>query len=122
MKIGTVSKITAGAAAIIGLGLIGTHHIISSKDDSSPSVEIITSTSAPRTNFARKKVVTAPKPADAPEITAHEMQQIESFFAQLEEADSPEYVDILDEQFVVDFDDNDQEINEEQEPSDSTTK
>lgn len=94
MKIGTVSKITVGAAAIIGLGLIGTHNFISPKGDSPPSVEIVTPTLAPQTNFTRKKVVAAPKPADAGEITAHEMQQIESFFAQLEEADALEFVEI----------------------------
>ena len=122
MKIGTASKITVGAAAIIGIAVIGTHHFILSKEDSSPTVEIIASTSAPRTHFTRKRVVSSPRPANEPQITAEEMQQIEGFFAQLEEADSPEYVDILDEQFVVDFGDNDQEINEEQEPSDNTTK
>ena len=88
MKIGTVPKITIGAAAIIGIAFIGTHHFISPKEDSPPSVEIITSTSTPPTDFARKRLVTPPRPANKPQITAEEMQQIEGFFAQLEEADA----------------------------------
>ena len=88
MKIGTVSKITVGAAAIIGLGLIGTLHFISSKEDSSPTVEIITSISAPRSDFTRKGTVTAPQPENKPQISAEEMQRIENFFAQLEEVES----------------------------------
>lgn len=98
MKIGTVSKITVGAAAIIGIAVIGTHHFIISKEDSSPSVEIIATTSAPQTDFARKKVVNSPRPANEPKITAEEMQQIEGFFAQLEEADAQEYEEIPQEQ------------------------
>lgn len=94
MKIGTVPKITVGAVAIIGLGLIGTRHFISPKEDSPPLVEIVTPTLAPQTNFTRKKVAAAPKPADAPEISAQEMQQIESFFAQLEEVDTQQNVEI----------------------------
>ena len=88
MKIGTASKITVGAAAIIGLAVIGTHHFISSKDESSPTVEIITSTSAPRSVFTRKERVTVPRASNEPEITAEEMRQIENFFAQLEEVES----------------------------------
>ena len=89
MKVGTVSKITVSAASIIGLGVIGTHHFISSTEDSSPSVEIITSTSAPRPDPTRKKAVPAPRIANEPQISAEEMEQIEGFFAQLEEADEP---------------------------------
>ena len=44
MKVGTVPKITAGAVAIIVLAFIGTRQFISSKEDSSPSVEVVTST------------------------------------------------------------------------------
>ena len=44
MKVGTVPKITAGAVAIIVLAFIGTRQFISSREDSSPSVEIVTST------------------------------------------------------------------------------
>ena len=88
MKVGTVSKIIVGSAAIIGLGVVGTHHFISSKEDSSPSVEIITSTSVPRTDSTRKKAVHAPRIANEPQISAEEMEQIEGFFAQLETADA----------------------------------
>ena len=88
MKVGTVTKVTVGAAAIIGVAFIGVHHFISSKEDSSPSVEIITSTSAPRTDFDRKRVVTAHRPENEPRISAEEMEQIENFFDQLEEADA----------------------------------
>jgi len=99
MKIGTVSKITVGAAAIIGLGLIGTRHFILSKEDSSPTVEIVTSTLSEATHTVRstnatRGKVTAPRRVEKPQITAAEMEQIESFFAHLE-ADEPsadEYV------------------------------
>ena len=94
MKVGTVSKITVSAAAIVGLGFIGTHHFKSSKKDSSPSVEIITSTSAPRTDSTRKKAVPAPRPSNESQISTEEMEQIESFFAQLEEADTQQDVDM----------------------------
>lgn len=91
MKIGTVSKITAGTVAIIGIAFIGIHQFISSKEDSSPTVEIVTSASSeathsvPRTN-ATRKTITAPQRAEKPQITAAEMAQIENFFAQLDEA------------------------------------
>ena len=88
MKVGTVTKVIVGAAAIIGVAFIGVHHFISSKEDSSPSVEIITSTSAPRTDFDRKRVVTAHRPENEPRISVEEMEQIENFFNQLEEADA----------------------------------
>ncbi len=64
MKVGTVPKITAGAVAIIVLAFIGTRQFISSKEDSSPSVEVVTLTesanSRAQTDAARKNVVTAP--------------------------------------------------------------
>lgn len=85
MKIGTVPKITASAAAIIGIAFIGTHHFISPKEDSSPTVEIIAPTSRPRTDFSRQRVVTASQPANEPHISAEEMAQIENFFQQLGE-------------------------------------
>ena len=94
MKVGTVPKITVSAAAIIGVAFIGAHHFIFSKKDLSPSVEIVTSTpsesthSVTRTDVARKQAVTAPGRADDPQISAEEMEQIESFFAQLEEIDA----------------------------------
>ena len=94
MKVGTVPKITVSAAAIIGLGVIGTHHFILSKEDSSPSVEIVTSTpsgglhSVARTDSTHKRAVAAPQRANEPQISAAEMAQIERFFAQLEEIDA----------------------------------
>ena len=93
MKVGTVSKITVSAAAIIGFGVIGTHHFILSKEHSSPSVEIVTSTPSGSTHSvartdATRKPVTAPRRAGEPQISAEQMEQIESFFAQLEEIDA----------------------------------
>ena len=97
MKVGTVPKITAGAVAIIALVLIGTRQFISSKEDSSPSVEIVTSTestnSVGQTDATRKNVLTAPSREDKPQISAEEMEQIEDFFAQLDEADAQSGVD-----------------------------
>ena len=97
MKVGTVPKITAGAVAIIVLAFIGTRQFISSKEDSSPSVEIVTSTestnSVGQTDATRKNVLTAPSREDKPQISAEEMQQIEDFFAQLDEADVQSAVD-----------------------------
>ena len=93
MKVGTVPKITVSAAAIIGLGVIGTHHFILSKEDTSPSVEIVTSTpshsinSVPRTDATRRAVV-SPRSADSAQISVAEMEQIERFFAQLDAADA----------------------------------
>ncbi len=91
MKVGTVPKITAGAVAIIVLAFIGTRQFISSREDSSPSVEVVTSTesanSPAQTDAALKGTVTAPVPEDKPQISAEEMEQIEDFFAQLDEAD-----------------------------------
>ena len=60
MKVGTVPKITAGAVAIIVLAFIGTRQFISSREDSSPSVEVVTSTesanSPAQTDAMRLKV------------------------------------------------------------------
>ena len=91
VKIGTVPKITAGAVVIIVLAFIGTRQFISSKADPSPSVEFVTSTesaqSVAQTAASRKAAVTPPLRDDKPQISAEEMQQIEDFFAQLDEAD-----------------------------------
>ena len=91
MKVGTVPKITAGAVAIIVLAFIGTRQFLSSREDSSPSVEVVTSAesahSVAQTDATRKGAVSAPVPEDKPQISAEEMQQIEDFFAQLDEAD-----------------------------------
>lgn len=93
MKIGTVPKITVSAAAIIGLGVIGTHHFILSKEDKSPSVEIVTSTpshsinSVPRPD-ATRRAVASPQSVDSAQISVEEMEQIERFFAELDAADA----------------------------------
>ena len=95
MKVGTVPKITAGAVAIIVLAFIGTRQFLSSRKDSSPSVEVVTSTpnETAQTDAMRKGVVTAPVREDKPQISAEEMQQIEDFFAQLDEADAQSRAD-----------------------------
>ena len=97
MKVGTVPKITAGAVAIIVLAFIGTRQFISSKEDSSLSVEVVTSTetahSVAQTDTARKDAVTATLREDKPQISAEEMEQIEDFFAQLEGADAQSETD-----------------------------
>ena len=99
MKVGTVPKITAGAVAIIVLAFIGTRQFISSKEDSSASVEVVTSTpnesanSVAQRNGTRKGAVTAPLPEDKPQISEEEMGQIENFFAQLEGADAQSEAD-----------------------------
>ena len=91
MKVGTVPKITAGVVAIIVLAYIGTRQFISSKEDSSPSIEIVASTpteaetSLTQTDTVRKSAVIAPLPEDKPQISEEEMGQIEDFFAQLED-------------------------------------
>ena len=92
MKVGTVPKITVGAVAIIVLAFIGTRQFISSKEDLSLSVEVVTSMPnksahlMAQTDTTRKGAVTAPLPEDKPQFSAEEMGQIEDFFAQLDEA------------------------------------
>ena len=90
MKVGTTPKITAGVVAIIVFAFIGTRQFISSKEDSSPLVEIVTSTESAnpvtQTDAARKGAVTATPREDKPQISTEEMRQIEDFFAQLDEA------------------------------------
>ena len=99
MKVGTVPKITAGAVVIIVLAFIGARQFISSREDSSPSVEVVTSTpnettnSVTQTDATRKGTVPAPSREDKPQISAEEMQQIEDFFAQLDEADPKSEMD-----------------------------
>ena len=92
MKVGTASKITAGAVVIVVLVFIGTHRFMSSKEDSSRLVEVVTSTesaqSVTQTDAGHKGVVTAPSREGKPQISAEEMGQIEDFFAQLEGADA----------------------------------
>lgn len=91
MKVGTVSKFTVGATAIIGIAVIGIHQFISSKEDS-PSVEIVTSTSSGPTHSvtrrdAARRTVKASRRARTvvPQISTEEMELIERFFAKLEE-------------------------------------
>ncbi len=97
MKVGTVAKITAGAVAIIVLAFIGTRQFISSKEDNSPTVEIVTSTEsanlASQTDATRKGTFAAPSREGKPQISAEEMGQIEDFFAQLEGADAQSEAD-----------------------------
>ena len=94
MKIGTASKITVGVIAIIVIAFIGSRQLLSPGEDSSPSAEVAASTadkpdqSGSEIDANRKNVVTAPSRADEPQISAKEMEQIEDFFAQLEEADT----------------------------------
>ena len=99
MKVGTVPKITAGAVVIIVLAVIGARQFISSREDSSPSVEVVASTpnettnSVTQTDATHKGTVTAPSREDKPQISVEEMQHIEDFFAQLDEADAQSGVD-----------------------------
>ena len=94
MKFGTAPKITVGVIAIIVLVFIGSRQLLSPDEDSSPSAEVAASTadkpdqSGSEIDANRKNVVTAPSRADEPQISAKEMEQIEDFFAQLEEADT----------------------------------
>lgn len=97
MKVGTVPKITAGAVAIIVLAFIGTRQFISSKEENSPTVEIVTSTEsanlASQTDATRKGTFAAPSREGKPQISAEEIRQIEDFFAQLEGADAQSGMD-----------------------------
>ncbi len=97
MKVGTVPKITAGVVAVVILAYIGTRQFIWPKVDTSPSVEVVTSTesinSDAQTDAIPKGAVTAPPREDIPQISAEEMQQIEDFFAQLDEADAQSETD-----------------------------
>ena len=94
MKIGTVPKITVGLIAIVALVFIGSRQLLSPEEDSSPSVEVTASItdnpdqSGSKIGANRKNVVTAPSPADEPQISTEEMEQIEDFFAQLEADDA----------------------------------
>ena len=94
MKVGTVPKITGGVTAIVILAFIGTLQFISSKEESLPSVEVVTSTpnesanSVTQREAMRKGTATAPLSEDKPQLSAAEMGQIEDFFAQLDELDA----------------------------------
>ena len=94
MKIGTAPKIAVGVIAIIALAFVGSRQLLSPKEDFSPS----TATTVPKSNTPEPtsadvgtslgNTATVPQRADAPQISAEEMGQIEDFFAQLNEADA----------------------------------
>lgn len=94
MKIGTAPKITVGVIAIIALAFLGSRQLLSPEEDSSPSVEVAASITDKRDQSGseidanRKNVATAPSRADEPQISAEEMEQIEDFFAQLDEPEA----------------------------------
>ena len=94
MKIGTVPKVTVGVIAVIALVFIGLHQLKSPEEDSSPSAEVTASVTDKRDQSGseldanRGNAVTALSRADEPQISAEEMEQIESFFTQLDEADA----------------------------------
>ena len=94
MKIGTAPKVTVGVIAIIALAFIGSRQMLSPEEDSSPSVEVTASITDKRDQSGseldanRGNVVTAPSHADEPQISAEEMEQIEDFFAQLDEPEA----------------------------------
>ena len=94
MKIGTAPKITVGVIAIIVIAFIGSRQLLSPQEDSLPSVEVTASTTnkpaqpAAEINTALGRVVAVPSRADEQQFSTEEMEQIEDFFAQLDEADA----------------------------------
>ena len=90
MKIGTASKITVGVIAIIALVFIGLRQLLSPREDSSPSVEVVASMpnesihSVDQTDNASESTVAPKLSEEKPQISAEEMEQIEDFFAELE--------------------------------------
>ena len=94
MKIGTVPKITVGVVAIIVIVFIGSHQLLSLKDGQSSSIKATVSTtskpeqSAAEVETSLERVVTAPQRVNQPQISAEEMEQIEGFFAQLDEPEA----------------------------------
>ena len=93
MKIGTIPKITVGVIAIIALAFIGSRQLLSPKEDFSLSSTVtVPKSSTPELTSAEVdtslgSTATVPRRADAPQISAEEMGQIEDFFAQFDEAD-----------------------------------
>ena len=91
MKIGTVPKITVGVIAIVALAFFGSRHLLSPERDSLPSTEVTASTaniseqSVAGIDATRRNAVTASSRAEEPQISTEEMEQVEDFFAQLEE-------------------------------------
>ncbi len=100
MKIGTIPKVTAGVVAIIVIVFIGLHQLLPPNDGPSSSIKAtVSTTSKPEQSEAEietslERVVTVPKRADEPQISAEEMEQVEDFFAQLEEADAQSETDV----------------------------
>ena len=90
MKIGTASKITVGVIAVVALVFVGSRHLLSPEEDSTPSVGGVASTSnesirpVGQTGNTRESTVTSSLTEDKPQISAEEMEQVEDFFAQLE--------------------------------------
>lgn len=100
MKIGTVPKITVGVIAFIALAFIGSRQLLSPEEDAPPSVAATVSKpgkseqTTAEIGTSLKRVIIAPKRADEPQISAEEMEQVEDFFAQLEEADAQSETDM----------------------------
>ena len=94
MKIGTTPKVAVGIVAIIALAFFGSRQLLSPEKDSPPSVGVTASTpgkSAQTTaeiDAIRKNVAGTPLREDKPQISAEEMEQIEGFFAQMDEIDT----------------------------------
>jgi len=93
MKFGTLHKTVAGAVALISVGTIITLWFISAEEDTDREVEIVISSpkefsgSAAQTRVARKAEIAVPLPEGTPRISAAELQQIEDFFARLDDLD-----------------------------------
>ena len=102
MKIGTVSKIAVGVIAIVVIVFIGSRQLISPREDSSPSDSVTASIpgksvqTTAEINAIRRSAVGVPLREDKRQISAEEMKQVESFFAQLDatatqtEVDTPQ--------------------------------
>ena len=94
MKIGTASKITVGVIAVVALVFVGSRHLLSPEEDSTPSVGVVASPSngsirpVDQTGNTRESTVTSSLTEDKPQISAEEMEQVEDFFAQLEADDA----------------------------------
>ena len=94
MKIGTASKTTVGVIAVVALVFVGSRHLLSPEEDSTPSVGVVASTSnesirpVDQTGNTRESTVTSSLSEDKPQISAEEMEQVEDFFAQLEADDA----------------------------------
>ena len=94
MKIGTTPKVAVGIVAIIALAFFGSRQLLSPEKDSLPSVGVTASTpdkSAQTTaeiDAIRKNVAGTSLREDKRQISAYEMEQIEGFFAQMDEIDT----------------------------------